>query len=179
MRLAAPPAATIRAMCPPTLSLIAAVARNGAIGHKNELLVRLPEDLQRFKRITMGCPIVMGRKTWDSIGRPLPGRRNIVVTRNAQWRAEGAEPAPSLQAALELAGASPKVYVIGGAELYAAAIARADELVLTELDDDFEADAWFPAWDRTTYDASAPENHMNANGLAYRFITYTRRPSRA
>ena len=166
-------------MSPPTLSLIAAVARNGAIGHQNQLLVRLSEDLQRFKRITMGCPIVMGRKTWDSIGRPLPGRRNIVVTRNAQWRAEGAEPAASLQAALELAAPAPKVFVIGGAELYAAAIPLADELVLTELDADFEADAWFPAWDRSAYDASAPENHVSANGLAYRFVTYTRRPSRA
>ena len=166
-------------MSPPTLSLIAAVARNGAIGHKNQLLVRLSEDLQRFKRITMGCPIVMGRKTWDSIGRPLPGRRNIVVTRNAHWRAEGAEPALSLQAALELAASAPKVFVIGGAELYAAALPLADELVLTEFDADFEADAWFPAWDRSAYTASAPEDHTHANGLAYRFVTYTRRPSRA
>jgi dihydrofolate reductase len=162
-------------MTRPTLSLIAAVARNGAIGHHNALLVHLSDDLKRFKRITLGCPIVMGRKTWDSIGRPLPGRRNIVVTRNAQWRAEGAEPAASLQVALELAAPAPKVFLIGGAELYAAALPLADELVLTELDADFEGDAWFPAWDRSAFVASEPECHVSADGLAYRFITYARR----
>jgi dihydrofolate reductase len=161
-------------MSRPTLSLIAAVARNGAIGHHNALLVHLSEDLQRFKRITMGCPIVMGRKTWDSIGRPLPGRRNIVVTRNPEWHASGAEPVASLPAALALAAPAPKVFVIGGAELYAAALPLADELLLTELDADFEADAWFPAWDRSRYVASAPEAHVSAGGLGYRFVTYTR-----
>jgi dihydrofolate reductase len=159
---------------PPTLSLIAAVARNGAIGKGNALLVRLPEDLQRFKHITMGSPIVMGRKTWDSIGRPLPGRRNIVVTRNPQWQASGAEPASSLQAALTLAAPAPKVFVIGGAELYAAALPMADELVLTELDIAPDADAWFPPWDRAAFDASQPESHTAADGMRYRFVTYTR-----
>ena len=159
----------------PRLSLIAAVARNGGIGRNNQLLVRLPEDLQRFKRITMGSPIVMGRKTWDSIGRPLPGRRNIVVTRNAQWHADGAEAARSLEAALELAASAPAVFVIGGAELYAAALPLADELVLTELDADFDADAWFPRWERAEFDASPAEEHTTPAGLRYRFINYTRR----
>jgi dihydrofolate reductase len=158
-----------------TLSLIAAVARNGTIGKDNALLVHLSEDLRRFKRITMGCPIVMGRKTWDSIGRPLPGRRNIVVTRNPQWRAEGAEAVLSLPAALELAAPAPKVFVIGGAELYGAALPLADELELTELDADFEGDAWFPNWDRRAFEVSASEDHLSAQGLPYRFITYTRR----
>ena len=161
-----------------TLSLIAAVARNGAIGKDNALLVRLPEDLQRFKRITMGSPIVMGRKTWDSIGRPLPGRRNIVVTRNPTWQAAGAEPVASLQAALDLAAPALKVFVIGGAELYAAALPMADELVMTELDIAPDADAWFPAWDRETFDASIPESHTTPDGLGYRFVTYTRRGDR-
>ena len=158
----------------PRLSLIAAVARDGAIGKNNNLLVRLSEDLQRFKRITMGSPIVMGRKTWESIGRPLPGRRNIVVTRNALWRAEGAEPAASLAAALELAATAPTVYVIGGAELYAAALPLADELVLTEIDAHFDADAWFPAWERADFAASPAEEHTTPNGLRYRFVTYRR-----
>jgi dihydrofolate reductase len=162
-------------MSRPTLSLIAAVARNGAIGKDNDLLVRLPQDLQRFKRITMGSPIVMGRKTWESIGRPLPGRRSIVLTRNPQWRADGAEPAASLDTALALAAPAPKVFVIGGAELYAAALPLADELLLTELDADFDADAWFPPWDRAAFSVSAAEAHVSAAGLPYRFVTYTRR----
>ena len=163
-------------MSHPTLSLIAAVARNGAIGKNNALLVRLSDDLKRFKRITMGCPIVMGRKTWDSIGRPLPGRRNIVVTRNPQWHAEGAEPAASLEAALALAEPAPKVFVIGGAELYDAALPRADELVLTELDADFDGDVWFPRWDRANFVATEPaERHVAPSGLAYAYVTYVRR----
>ena len=162
-------------MSRPTLSLVAAVARNGAIGKNNQLLVHISDDLKRFKRVTMGCPIVMGRKTWDSIGRPLPGRRNIVVTRNPQWRPDGAEPVASLEAALAAAELAQKVFVIGGAELYAAALPLADELVLTELDADFDGDAWFPAWDRGDFGASAPEEHVTDAGLHYRFVTYTRR----
>ena len=161
-------------MSHPTLSLIAAVARNRAIGKNNTLLVHLSDDLKRFKRITMGCPIVMGRKTWDSIGRPLPGRRNIVVTRNPQWRAEGADAAASLEAALALAAPAPKVFVIGGAELYTAALPLADELVLTELDADFDGDAWFPAWERSAFIASEAESHVTPQGLAYRFVTYNK-----
>src|SRR5207248_10426390 len=114
----------------PIVSLIAAVARNGAIGKNNQLLVRIPEDLRFFKRTTLGCPVIMGRKTWDSIGRPLPGRRNIVVTRDPQWRTDGAERAGSLREALALAATSGKVFVIGGAQIYAEALPLADELVL-------------------------------------------------
>ena len=88
----------------PIVTLIAAVARNGAIGRDNALLVHLPGDLPRFKQLTLGRPVVMGRKTWDSIGRPLPGRRNIVITRNADWSAAGAERADSFESALALAG---------------------------------------------------------------------------
>ena len=162
-------------MSAPTLSLIAAVARNGAIGKNNALLVHLSEDLKRFKRVTLGHPIVMGRKTWDSIGRPLPGRRNIVVTRNPHWRAEGAEAAASLPQALAQARPADKVFVIGGAELYAAAMPLADELVLTELDADFDGDAWFPAWDRSQFVAGEAECHVTPGGLAYRYVSYRRR----
>ena len=86
----------------PILSLVAAVARDGGIGHRGELLVKIPEDLRRFKRLTLGSPVLMGRKTWDAIGRPLPGRQNIVISRDPAWRAEGATPAASLDAALDL-----------------------------------------------------------------------------
>jgi dihydrofolate reductase len=164
----------MQAMNRPALSLIAAIARNGAIGKDNALLWRLPEDLQHFKRTTLGCPVIMGRKTWDSIGRPLPGRRNIVITRNPQWHANGTDSAPSLEAALSLAAEAPKVFVIGGAEIYAQALPMADELVLTEVDADFDADAFFPGWDRSAFEAVSREAHVSAQGLAYQFVTYKR-----
>ncbi|HET6600099.1 MAG TPA: dihydrofolate reductase [Burkholderiaceae bacterium] len=164
----------------PTLSLIAAVARNGAIGRHNALLWSDPADQKHFRRTTMGCPVIMGRKTWESLPerfRPLPGRRNIVLTRNPAWRATGAETASSLDAALAPLAGVPKAFVIGGAELYALALPLADELVLTEIDAEFEADAFFPRWDRASYLRTAGENHTTAQGVAYRFVTYRRNPS--
>jgi len=161
-------------MTPPTISLIAAVARNGAIGKNNALLCRISEDLKFFKRTTLGSPVVMGRKTWDSIGRPLPGRRNIVITRNPQWHADGAERAASMQDAIALAQGSPKVFVIGGGEIYAQALPMADELVLTEIDADFEGDAFFPAWDKAQFTASASETQTSEQGHPYRWVTYQR-----
>jgi dihydrofolate reductase len=158
----------------PRLSIIAAVARNGAIGKNNALLVHLPDDLPRFKRLTMGAPLLMGRKTWDSIGRPLPGRRSIVITRNPDWQATGAEPAPSLEAAVKLAGPVPQVFVIGGAEIYALALAHADELLLTEIDAAFDADAFFPPWDRAAYRQTAHQDMTSPQGLRYRFSIYTK-----
>jgi dihydrofolate reductase len=159
----------------PTLSLIAAVARNGAIGKNNQLLCHISEDLKFFKRATLGSPIVMGRKTWDSIGRPLPGRRNIVVTRNPRWHADGAERAASLPAALDMARDAAKIHVIGGAEIYAQALPLADELLLTEIDADFDADTFFPAWDRSAYTANASDMHTSEQGFPFRWVTYTRR----
>jgi len=161
----------------PAVSLVAAVARDGGIGHRGELLVRLPEDLRRFKAITLGQPVLMGRRTWQSIGRALPGRRNIVVTRNAGLRLEGAETAASLDEALALAGDAPIVRVIGGAELYALALPIADELQLTEIDAEFPADTFFPAWDRSRFALAAHEPHTTADGLRYAFATYKRRPT--
>ncbi len=140
------------------IALIAAVSRNGVIGHANELLWKLPEDLQFFKRVTMGHPVIMGRKTWDSIPtrfRPLVGRTNIVVTHQKGWRADGAITAHTLEEALELALESvagdphaSRAYIIGGAQLYALAMPHADELVMTEIDRDFQGDARFPGWTR-------------------------------
>jgi dihydrofolate reductase len=161
----------------PAVSLVAAVARDGGIGHRGELLVRLPEDLRRFKAITLGQPVVMGRRTWQSIGRALPGRRNIVVTRDAGLRLEGAETAASLDEALTLAADAPIVHVIGGAELYALALPLADELQLTEIDAEFPADTFFPAWDRDRFALAAHEPHTTAEGLRYAFATYKRRPT--
>ncbi len=165
-----------------TLSLIAAVARNGAIGKDNALLWRLPEDLQFFKRTTLGCPVIMGRKTYDSIGRPLPGRRNIVVTRNPQWQAAGVDAVNSLDAALALVADAPKVFVIGGAQLYAQALPLAHELVLTEVDANFEGDTFFPAWpkdaftevSRDAHHAAAPQG-PDQLGMAYAFVVYRRK----
>ena len=162
----------------PTLALIAAVARNGAIGKDNDLLWREPEDQKHFRRATMGCPVVMGRKTWDSIPerfRPLPGRRNVVVTRAIAWHAPGAEAATSLDAALALLADVPKVFVIGGAQIYALAMPLADELVLTEIDADLPGTTFFPAFDRAAFDITARDAHISSNGVPYSFATYLRR----
>ena len=161
----------------PILSLVAAVARDGGIGQGGELLVKIPEDLRRFKRLTLGSPVVMGRKTWEAIGRPLPGRQNIVISRDPAWRAEGATPAASLADALELAAASERVFVIGGAEIYALALPRADELELTEIDAVFPADTFFPAWDRSVFGQTSREAHATPEGLRYSFVSYRRNAS--
>ena len=163
-----------RSQAEPVVTLIAAVARNGAIGRDNALLVHLPGDLPRFKQLTLGRPVVMGRKTWDSIGRPLPGRRNIVITRNPAWSAEGAERAGSLEAALALAGDAERVCVIGGAEIYALALPHAHELQLTEIEADLEGDAFFPAWPREAFKCTSSEAHETAEGLTSRYVNYQR-----
>lgn len=157
------------------LALIAAVARNGAIGQGGSMPWHLPADLQRFKRTTLGAPIIMGRKTWDSIGRPLPGRRNIVITRNPQWQAPGAETAESLRAALALAEGAEQVFVIGGAQIYAEALPLADRLLLTEIDADFEGDTFFPPWDRAAFVEEGSEPWISEPGPRYRFASYRRK----
>ena len=160
------------------LALIAAVARNGAIGKGNALLWRLPADLQHFKRTTLGCPVIMGRKTWDSLPaafKPLPGRRNMVVTRHAAWTAGGAEPVPSLTAALGRLESEERAFVIGGGELYAQALPLVDELVLTEVDADFDADTFFPAWNRAEFSETSRQSHTSDAGWRYHWVTYQRR----
>lgn len=166
-------------MTRPLLSLIAAVARNGAIGKNNELLFRIREDMQRFKRITLGHPVVMGRKTWESLparNRPLPGRLNIVVTRNPAWHAEGAVAVHSLADALARAQGADKVHVIGGAELFAAALPLADELLLTEVNRDFDGDVFFPAWQQLGFREvlREPEHAGEPHHFDYAFVTYQR-----
>ena len=162
------------------LALIAAVARNGVFGDAGALPWHLPDDMAHFRRTTAGCPVVMGRKTWDSLParfRPLPGRLNIVVTRQPSWQAAGALAVPNLDAARAAAGAVPKVFVIGGAALYAAALPLADELLLTELDADFAGDTHFPDWDRSAFAETHREHHQAAppNDFSFDFVTYQRR----
>ncbi|MGM0564025.1 MAG: dihydrofolate reductase [Pseudomonadota bacterium] len=163
----------------PTLHLIAALANHRVIGLNNELPWRLSADLKHFKATTLGHPIVMGRKTWDSIGRPLPGRRNVVVTRNPQWRAEGAEVVHSLDEALATLDDAEDVFLMGGAELYCQALPAADVLHLTHIDLDIEGDAHFPEWDDGSWICTDEEHHhQEAIGeqppLNYRFCRYER-----
>ncbi|QND86801.1 Dihydrofolate reductase [Chromobacterium vaccinii] len=159
----------------PTLTLVAAMAANRTIGIDNQLPWRLPEDLKHFKATTLGKPVIMGRKTWDSIGRPLPGRRNIVVTRQADWRADGAETAHSLEEALALAGAVDEACLIGGADLYRQALALADRLCLTEIARDYDGDAHFPVFDPDDWREASREGAVSADGLPYAFVEYRRR----
>lgn len=158
------------------INLIYARAANGVIGVNNALPWHLPEDLAHFKRQTLGAPVVMGRKSWDSLPprfRPLPGRTNIVVTRQADWQAEGAQRVGSLAEAFSLAGDVPELWVIGGAQIYAEAEPLAQRAVVTEIAQDFEGDAFAPtlgpAWRET-----AREAHVSANGLPFAFVTYER-----
>jgi len=160
------------------LTLVAAVARDGAIGRDNALLWHLPEDMARFKALTAGKPVVMGRRTWDSLPakfRPLPGRRNLVVSRSVS-ELPGAEVFASLDAALTACVAEPEVCVIGGADIYALALPRADKLALTEVDVVFpEADRHFPAWPRQQFTETHRETRTSATGLRFDFVDYLRK----
>ena len=158
----------------PRLHLIYARAANGVIGVNGQLPWHLPEDLAHFKRTTLGCPVIMGRKTWDSLPpkfRPLPGRTNIVVTRQENWNEIGAQPVSSLREALLFCEQSADAWVIGGAQLYALAEPLASSAVVTEIDQDFAGDAYAPhlgsRWRETTR-----QSHTAANGLPYSFVNY-------
>lgn len=152
-----------------TIILIAAVGSNGVIGRDNDLPFRIREDLQRFKRLTLGHTLVMGRKTYDSIGRPLPGRRTVVVTRQPDWSADGVEVTHSLDDALKLAEGND-LYVAGGGEIYRQALPHADRLELTEVDQAPEGDVVFPAFDRAVWTETAREVHDG-----YTFVTLDRK----
>ena len=152
----------------PRLELVVAVARNGVIGRGNALPWRLPADLGHFKRVTMGHPILMGRRTWDSIGRPLPGRLNLVLTRDVAFVATGAQVVHRLDEALQQAGAGP-LMVIGGAELYRACLPSAAVLHLTEVEADVEGDVRFPDWSRDEWREVWRESHPADERHAYPF----------
>jgi len=158
------------------LSLIVAVAENGVIGREGTLPWHISADLKRFKQLTMGHAIIMGRRTWESLGRPLPGRRSIVVSRNPNFTATGAEVAPSLDAALQLASANSEAFVIGGASLYEAALPKADRLYMTRVLASVEGDTFFPAFDANQWRKveASPEILDAMSGLRYRFEYYER-----
>jgi len=158
----------------PRICLVYARAANGVIGKDGAMPWHLPEDLAHFKRLTQGWPVIMGRKTWDSLPprfRPLPGRANIVITRQSDWRAAGAQTAASLADALAQCGPSAEVWVIGGAQIYAQALPLAERIEVTEIDRDFDGDAFAPAlgeeWRET-----ARETHVAKSGMPFSFVTF-------
>jgi len=157
------------------LTMVVAIDAQGGIGINNQLPWHLPEDLAHFKRVTLGRPIIMGRKTFDSIGRPLPGRRNIVVTRNAGWRHEGVEAVTSLEAAIALVG-EEEASIIGGAQIFHAALDVADKMIVTEIARTFDCDTFFPAIDRTVWQETARErHHSGTQGFDFDYVTYERK----
>ena len=155
--------------------LVAAIGANGEMGHNNELLWHLPGDLPRFKEITMGSPIIMGRKTYDSIGRALPGRLNIVLTANNDWQADGVSVADSLQQAIELAEHenTNKAFVIGGGQIYKLFISYATSMEITEVDDAPVADTYFPNFSSTDFKEIARVQN-NDNEPNFDYVTYQR-----
>ncbi len=157
------------------LTLIAAMGKNRAIGLDGRMPWHLPAELQHFKKATMGKAIVMGRKTWQAIGRPLPGRQNIVVSRNPDFHAEGVDLATSLADAIAMSQ-SDEVMIVGGGQLYALALPLASRMVLTLIDIEPEADTWFPEWDEKEWSLTS-ERHFpvdEKNKLAYRIVEFNR-----
>jgi len=163
------------------LALIAAVAANGVIGADNKLPWRLPEDLRRFRALTLGHAVIMGRKTWESLPRALPERQNIVVTRQYGYAADGADVVPSFAAALGCVRMPEPVFCIGGGEIYRAALPFATTLHLTEIARNFDGDARFPPFERDDWRETAREVHPpdQPNGFAYAYVTYERHTNAA
>ena len=158
----------------PRVYLVAAVSRNGIIGANGRLPWHLPEDQKHFKSLTLGHPLIMGRHTWESLGRPLPGRENIVVSRRPGYEAPGASVAASLDAAIALCAGEPVAFVIGGAGIYAAALPLAKGLVLTEIQKDYDGDTRFPEWNREDWRETQREAHTTADGVRFDFVLYER-----
>lgn len=161
------------------LSQIVALGRNRVIGAGNALPWRLPDDLAHFKRLTLGKPVLMGRKTWESLGRPLPGRDNLVITRNPGYRAAGASVFATPEVALAACAGSAEIMMIGGAELYAQTLALSDRLYLTEVDAAPHGDAFFPALDAADWRETAAEHHAadarHAHAFTWRTLERVRR----
>lgn len=161
----------------PTLAIIAAVARNGVIGVNGGLPWRLPADLRRFRELTIGHSVIMGRRTWESLGRALPRRQNIVVSRQTRLTLESATVVPSLAAALAAVAMPEPAFCIGGGELYREALPRADTVFLTEIGRDFDGDTTFPPFAHSEWQEIGGENGPAGaeSDLRYRFVTYVRR----
>jgi dihydrofolate reductase len=156
------------------IAIIAAVARNGVIGSGSRMPWHLPDDLKRFRRLTLGHAVIMGRRTFESIGKPLAGRTNIVVTRSSDWTRPGCHAAHSLEAALAAVREREDAFVIGGAEIYALALPVARRLYMTEIKCDFEGDAFFPEFDRSRWREISRESRVldGAGGFSYDFVAY-------
>lgn len=155
-----------------TIALIAAMDKNRVIGYQNKLPWHLPADLKHFKELTLGKPILMGRKTFESIGKPLPNRQNIVLTNDTEFSAPGCQVIHDLEAVLEL----PELMVIGGAHLFLQLLPNASLLYLTFIDYDFKGDVFFPEFNKDEWQKVAEESHLadEKNPYAYKFITYER-----
>lgn len=156
------------------LSLIVAYAQNHVIGRDNTLPWKLPSDLAHFKRTTLGHPVIMGRKTWESLGRPLPGRRNIVITRNPQYEATGAQCVTSLAQALEVVQDVEQAFVIGGAQIYQEALPFAQQVIATEVLADIQGDAFFAPLDKTRWTEISRTHHLPENGLSFDVVHYAK-----
>lgn len=157
------------------ISIIVAVARDRVIGVNNTLPWHLPEDLKRFRALTMGHHIIMGRKTYESLGRLLPGRTTVVVSRSKDYAVPGALVANTLEQALVLCGDDPEVFVIGGAQLYRDGLGVANRLYLTEIDASYEGDAHFPEYDQNAWREVAREDHVSDAGLRFSYVTLEKR----
>jgi dihydrofolate reductase len=159
----------------PSLNVIAAMARNRVIGVRNTLPWHLPEDLKHFKALTMGHHIIMGRKTYESIGRPLPGRTTVIVSRDEGYTQAGCLTATSIDAAIAACEGDTEIFFVGGAEMYRQVLERADRLYLTEIQADYEGDAWFPEVDPGVWQEASRQAQVTAAGLEYHFVTYAHR----
>lgn len=158
-----------------TISIVVAISENRAIGKDNKLLWYLPNDLKHFKAITSGHTVIMGRKTYESVGKPLPNRRNIIITRQ-DIKIEGCEVVNSIKAALELCRTEREVFIVGGAEIYKQSLHLTDRIYLTVVHQQFEGDSFFPEIKKTDWLQASREDHQpdDKNSLPYSFITYER-----
>lgn len=156
------------------LSIIVAVARNRVIGVNNSLPWHLPEDLKRFRALTMGHHIIMGRKTYQSLGRLLPGRTTVIVTRNADYHVDGAIIAHTLADAINACADDSEVFLIGGAELFESGLPLADKLYLTSIDASYDGDVFFPEFAQADWRQVSQEAHVSESGLAFHYINYTK-----
>jgi dihydrofolate reductase len=158
----------------PRIYLVAAVASNGIIGANGRLPWHFPEELKHFKEVTLGYPVIMGRRTWESLKGPLPGRKNIVVTRTSGYRAPGATVVDSLEAALTASTGAPKAMVIGGQQLFAESLPVAAGLELTEIHRDYAGDTWFPEYDRSRWKETRREARTASDGTRFDYVLYER-----
>ncbi|NYT86911.1 dihydrofolate reductase [Pollutimonas harenae] len=158
----------------PIIQLVVAYSENRVIGRDNTLPWRLPSDLAHFKRVTLGHPIIMGRNTWVSLGRPLPGRPNLVISRNPEYKAEGASVYPALSAALDACADADKVCIIGGEQVFRHALDFADEVVATEIRANIDGDTFFPALNTSVWQEVERLPQPEENGMSFDFVTYRR-----